>query len=226
MKKIVLYLLFSNFLFAQGGLKISAGPNFSTFLNDDDSEMVIGYTFGLEYEYYLSKSFSVKSGLFYSKEGGLLKDKIRKPSVLEEGSRTADIFYEDLYAIIGYIKIPILFGYSFDIFKNNISKFEIGGSLLLPIKDYSYTDNYRFAFIYYVGETDFNFEYYSIFGGESSFYKNSLQYAFDISLVQYYKKFFLELAVNYHLGDFGYVTSFSQVKKNLISGKFGIGYSF
>jgi len=226
MKELFFLLLILNSLFGQNGLKITAGPNFSSFLNDNDAKMIIGYTFGLQYEYDISKSLSVSSGLLYSKEGSLLKDIITKPSILNEGQRTADISDVDLYSIIGYLKIPIILGYSFEVFKKNISKFNIGGSLLLPIKDYSYTDNYRFAFTYFAGETVFDFKYHEIHGGESFFHENSLGYTIDIGLIQYYKKFFLELALDYHLNDFGYVTSFSQVKKHLISGKLRIGYNF
>lgn len=226
MKKIIFLFLFSNFLFAQGGLKLTAGPNFSSFLNDKDAEMYIGYTFGVQYEYYLSKKLSVTSGLQYSKEGGVLRGKITKPSVLSEGIlRSADIFYEDIHAIIGYLKIPIIAGYSFEILKNNFSQFIIGGSLLIPIKDFSTSDNYRFAFKYYVGETKYDFEYYST-GAESFFFENDFNASFDVGFKQNYKKFNLEFSMNYHIFDFGYVYYISEIKKNLISGKLLIGYNF
>ena len=225
MKKLIFLVLITSSIYAQGGLKISAGPNFSSFLNEEDAEMYIGYTFGLQYEFYINKKYSINSGLMFSKEGSLLKDKVVKPSVLSEGTRTADIFYEDIYAVIGYLKMPIIFGYSFELFKGNISKLFIGGSLLYAIKDFSYSDNYRFAFRYYLGETKYDFEYYST-GAESFFFENDFNYSFDVGLSQSYKKFYLELTVNFHLSDFGYVYYVSEIKKNLISGKLLIGYNF
>jgi len=224
MKKFIFLLLVSNFLFAQGGLKITAGPNFSSFLDDKDAEMYIGYTFGLQYEYCFNNNFSINSGLLFSKEGSLLKNIILKPSTLEEGARSADVFYEDIHAILGYLKLPIMFGYSFEILKENISKLNIGGSLLLPIKDFSYSDNYRFAFKYYAGETKYDFEYFYL--GESAYSRNGLSYSLDIGFTQHYKKFSLELLVNYHLNHIGYVANMSEINKNLISGKFLIGYNF
>jgi hypothetical protein len=223
MKKLIFLLLISNFLFAQSGFKISAGPNISTFINEKDSETYMGYALGLQYEYCFANNFSVNSGLMFSKEGSLLKDKITKPSVLSEGANVADVFIEDIYAVIGYLKMPILFGYSFKVFNDNVSKLIICGSLMYAIKDFSYSNNLRFAFLYRVGETEYDFEYLST-GAESFFFKNHFNYSIDIGFSQNYRKLFLELTVNYHLDEFGYVEYISEIKKNLLSGKCAIGY--
>lgn len=226
MKRMIFLVLISNFLFAEGRLQINVGPNFSSFLKEKDSDVLVGYTIGIKYEYFFLNSMSFTSGLLYSKEGAKLNKIIKLPSVISmDISNVADVFFEDVYAMIGYLKVPLLMGYSIETSKKTKIKFFLGSSLLIPIKDYSYSNNYRFAFTYIKGQSNYNFEYYST-GDESGFNRDYLNYSVDVGLSCYYKRFFLSFEVDYHTKDYGFVGYISEIKKKLISGKFFIGLSF
>lgn len=225
MKKIILLLLITNFLFAKGTFQINVGSNFSTFLNDKDADFLVGYTLGIKYEYFLSNSISIISGLLFSKEGGKLKNKIEFPYEISEGiSNVADAYYEDIYAMIGYLRIPLSIGYSLKASNNTKIEFFLGNSFLIPIKDYSYIKNYRYAFTYVKGQTNYDFDYYPTVE-ESFFFANDLNYSLDIGLAYSYKKIMLNFELNYEINYFGYVEYISKIKKNLISGKLSISYS-
>lgn len=227
MKNIVIFLalLFNLNLFAENNINFKVGLNYSQFLNDNSSEIYQGYTFGLSYDYYIDEKWSIDGGVFYSKEGGILKDKIVRTINLFNNPLDTTYSHSDIYSVAGFFKLPITIGYSFLVSNQVNLKLYGGFSFLIPFKDYSTTKNVRPIFI---ENNDVKFEYEHVGMGESVFELwDNKNYSIDLGcLLKYNKKILIDFNINYHLRNFGTFDNISEIKKQLLSFKILLGIVF
>ena len=190
-------------------LSIEGGLNYSTFINAEEPGIVSGFTVGLRYDCYLSEKILFSLGFLYSKEGGIIMD---------------------IYAVAGYLKFPVTYGYPL-YFQNHKEVTLYGGlAFLLPVKDYTSTihswetspqkslssssdKNYT--------EDPENVSEYGPFKiGDN---KNV---SIEFGCLFKYKQIMLDVNINYHLLNFGEFGYYHEINKNLLSVKFLFGLFF
>ena len=203
-------------------LSIKGGPNYSLFINDDNSEVFNGFTFGLSYDYYIKKKLLITFGLYYTKEGGILKDKITRTIHLWDSPIDTSYSYTDIQAAAGYIKIPLTYGYP--VFYNKKREMTVYGGLafLLPIKDYTTKEGKEDI----EEKNNINYEYESL-GIDAVFdFGDNTNFTLEFGCVLRYKQIMIDLNMNYQLKDFGKFDNISKIEKNLLSFKILFGILF
>ena len=224
MKKIVILtviLLNISMLFAGNKFGVKYGINYSKFYNDNNSSFLRGYSFGVNYEYDFLEHYFIGTGLYYSKIGGLLKNK----RVFVEMYR--DLWLEDIKAQVGYLKIPLNIGYSFVLKKFLKIKVSIGYSIILPINDFTikkpkYTIQENI-------NSNLNVEYdYKFVGMDESVFPsgNYSHSMLDFGTGLVFKRYSIDLLSHVQLGELGTLDNISKIKKSLFTVEVLFGLCF
>ncbi len=213
-KNIILFVILMNIstLLAGNHFGIKYGINYSKFYNDKNSSFLRGYSFGINYEYSFLEHYFIGAGLYYSKIGGWLNNK----RIYVEAYR--DLWMEDIKAQVGYLRIPLNFGYSFTLKKYLKIKSTIGYSIILPINDYT-VKNPRYTIKENINP-NLNVEYDYKFVGmdESVFPTGDYSHSMiDFGAGLVYKKYSLDLMSHVQLGEFGTFDNISKIKKSLFT---------
>ncbi|MBD3224258.1 MAG: outer membrane beta-barrel protein [Caldithrix sp.] len=221
-KTIFLVLVISlSPLFAGNHFGIKGGINTSTFYDDDDSAFLRGYSYGINYEYSFMEHYYIGTGLYYSKIGGWLKNKVLIVEHLETLGRI------DIRASAGYLIIPLNVGYLLNVKKNYLFKVYTGYSYLFPFIDYTYRDDKYVINDSIDPDSNIDYDFRSIGRGESVFptgkYANS---AINLGAAMVYKRYCLDLSMHYQMDDFGTFDNLSKIKKSLITFEMLLGLYF
>ncbi|MHB2156498.1 outer membrane beta-barrel protein [Calditrichota bacterium GD2] len=222
-KNFILFFILMNIstLLAENHFGIKYGINYSKFYNDNNSSFLRGYSFGVNYEYDFLEHYFIVTGLYYSKIGGLLKNK----RVFVEMYR--DLWMEDIKAQAGYLKIPLNIGYNFFLRKYCKVKVYFGYAFIFPINDHT-IEKAKYTIQESIDPyLDVKYDYKSVGMDESVFptgdYSNSMLNS-GFGLV--FKKISIDVVTYIQLGEFGTFNYISKIKKSLFTIEILIGLCF
>ena len=199
-------------LFAGNHFGIKYGINYSKFYNDKNSSFLRGYSFGINYEYSFLEHYFIGAGLYYSKVGGILKNK----TVYVEEYGT--LWLDDIKAQVGYLKLPLNIGFNFIIKKSLLFKIYFGYSNISPISDYTKTNDKSMIQEGIKPSSDVKYDYKSVGMDESVFPTGNYSHSMiDFGAGLVYKKYSLDLMSHVQLGEFGTFDNISKIKKSLFT---------
>lgn len=140
---VILCSLISN-LNAQNQWSFKAGINYSNFRDEEDALPKLGYSLGINREWTISTNTVIAAEFIYTTKGGILKNKTIAP----EEAFSHDIHFYDIHCKVGYIELPILIKYFFQINQDIKLIFYGGFSFSVPIIDYSEIKKGKFLYYY------------------------------------------------------------------------------
>jgi len=209
---LIFILLNISMLFAGNHFGIKYGINYSKFYNDKNSSFLRGYSFGINYEYSFLEHYFIGAGLYYSKVGGILKNK----TVYVEEYGT--LWLDDIKAQVGYLKLPLNIGFNFIIKKSLLFKIYFGYSNISPISDYTKTNDKSMIQEGIKPSSDVKYDYKSVGMDESVFPTGNYSHSMiDFGAGLVYKKYSLDLMSHVQLGEFGTFDNISKIKKSLFT---------
>lgn len=214
MKKIIILFLLINMteLLAGNHFGIKYGINYSKFYNDNNSSFLRGYSFGINYEYSFLENYFIGAGLYYSKVGGILKNK----TVYVEEYGT--LWLDDIKAQVGYLKLPLNIGFNFIIKKSLLFKIYFGYSNIFPNSDYTKTSDDSMIQEGIKPSSDVKYDYKYVGMDESVFPTGNYSHSMiDFGAGLVYKKYSLDLMSHVQLGEFGTFDNISKIKKSLFT---------
>jgi len=214
MKKIIILFLLINMteLLAGNHFGIKYGINYSKFYNDNNSSFLRGYSFGINYEYSFLENYFIGAGLYYSKVGGILKNK----TVYVEEYGT--LWLDDIKAQVGYLKLPLNIGFNFIIKKSLLFKIYFGYSYISPNSDYTKTSDDSMIQEGIKPSSDVKYDYKDVGMDESVFPTGNYSHSMiDFGAGLVYKKYSLDLMSHVQLGEFGTFDNISKIKKSLFT---------
>ena len=185
---LFILILFQNNGYPQNNWQIKAGPDFSYFVNAENSSSKIGYILGIARKMDVYADLDIIVELDYTTKGAILNDRKIRPVA---SSDPFNAYSWDIIGNIAYVEMTVMLSYSFSVFKEyNIGLF-LGPVYTMAVKDLS-----EFRKVEFIEEYDplnpstTDYDYH--FEQESGFVRYNISTIYNFGLNISYSNFFFE----------------------------------